>query len=346
MRTPQEFPRAGGLPCPTSDGRATCDGLLLGENSADTWAVEAGAQTRPALAPPTAAPRGVEGKIALAVATRDRPELLARFLLPGLKEAARAGYEVVVVDQSVGDRTSELVEGIEGVLYRRSEAGLSRGRNAAVAATTASLIAFTDDDVSIPPGWLETIVRLFGRSPDIGAVCGRANSTDGKLQPGSRSGVYRWPSHPFRLGSGFNLALRRESLEDVGLFDESLGAGAPYASAEDTDMLYRLLGAGWAVVCSDEITVVHHDWRSQREQRRLHYGYGRGAGAQTAKHLAAGDTRAVGVAVREAAHHVAMVPRALLAGRLRTASLQVPFLAGLARGFVEARRAGQRASRS
>jgi GT2 family glycosyltransferase len=281
-------------------------------------------------------------KIALAVATRDRVELFERFVYPCLKEAAAARYEIVVVDQSERRDTRALVEGVDGIRYLRSEPGLSRARNDAVRASRAPFIAFTDDDVTFPPDWLPRIVELFDRSPDVGAVCGRAVKPDGKFEPGSPSGVYRWPAHPFRLGSGFNLSVRREALEDVGGFDERLGAGTSFSSAEDTDMLYRLLKGSWSVVCSDEITVVHHDWRSPRAELRLHYGYGWGAGAQTAKHLAAGDRRAAWVALREVAHHLAMLPRALLSGQLRTAALQPPFIAGLARGFFAAR-AGQRA---
>jgi hypothetical protein len=273
-------------------------------------------------------------RIALAVATRDRAELFERCILPELTRAASAGYEVVVVDQSEGPETRTLVEDVGGIRYLRSEPGLSRARNEAVRSTRAPLIAFTDDDVTLPSGWLPRIVELFAAAPDAGAVCGRAVTPDGRLLPGSRSGVYRWPAHPFRLGSGFNLSLRRDALEEVGAFDERLGAGGRFSSAEDTDMLYRLLKVGWSVVCSDDITVVHHDWRSRRAEVRLHYRYGCGAGAQTAKHVAAGDRAAARVALREAWLHVATVPRALLSGQLRTAWLQAPFLAGLARGFV------------
>jgi glycosyltransferase involved in cell wall biosynthesis len=277
------------------------------------------------------------GRIALAVPTRDRAELFERCLLPDLRAAATAGYEVVVVDQSEGPETRALVEAVEGIQYLRSEPGLSRARNEAIRATRAPLIAFTDDDVTLPPGWLPRIVELFS-SRDVGAVCGRAVTPDGTLQPGSGSGVYRWPAHPFRLGSGFNLSLRREALEEVGAFDERLGAGARFSSAEDTDMLYRLLKAGWSVLCSDDITVVHHDWRSRRAEVRLHYRYGCGAGAQTAKHVAAGDREAARVALREVALHLATVPKALRSGQVRTAWLQAPFLLGLACGFVAGRR--------
>jgi cellulose synthase/poly-beta-1,6-N-acetylglucosamine synthase-like glycosyltransferase len=161
---------------------------------------------------------------------------------------------------------------------------------------------------------------------------------DGVLQPGSASGTYRWPAVPFALGSGLNIAFRRDALEDVGPFDEELGAGARYRAAEDSDMLYRLLREGWSVVCTDEITVTHHDPRRGRERMRLHYGYGFGAGAQTAKHHAAGDRQAVRIALRHARRHLATLGRSAATLRLGRASLQVAYLSGLVAGYARRRR--------
>jgi GT2 family glycosyltransferase len=272
-------------------------------------------------------------RIALAVSTRDRPEILARCLLPGLFDLAAAGVAVVLVDQSSGPETAGLVEGFPGIRYVRSGPGLSRGRNVAIAETSTQLIAFTDDDVTIGPGWLEAIVGAYDRVDDAGAVCGRGVTPTGVLLPGSKDGVYRWPANPFGLGSGFNIAFRREALDAVGPFDEELGAGARFEAGEDTDMLYRIMRAGWSVVCSDEITVVHHDWRSRADEIRLHRGYGLGAGAQTAKHVAAGDRVAGRIALRHAGRHLVTLARSVATLRVHVARLQVAYLAGLAAGF-------------
>ena len=276
------------------------------------------------------------GRIALAVVTRDRPDAFARFALAGLREAAAAGHEVVVVDQSAGAETERLVRKVSGARHVRSGPGLARGRNVAVRETTAPIVAFTDDDVAVDPEWLEQIARAFDKADRVGAVCGRAVTPDGALLPGSKSGVYEWPASPFELGSGFNFAFRREALADAGLFDEELGAGARFEAGEDTDMLYRVLRARWRVVCSDEITVVHHDLRPRDELLRLHYGYGLGAGAQTGKHLAGGDRTALAIAGRHAGRHVLTLARAAATLRPRLAGLQVAYLSGMAAGLVRA----------
>lgn len=286
--------------------------------------------------------RPEERRIALAVVTRDRPESLARFALPGLKEAAAAGHEVLVVDQSSDRQTERLVGEVADARYLRSAPGLAHGRNVAVLESAAAILAFTDDDVVLSSGWLETIAHVFESTARAGAVCGRAITPDGVLLPGSKNGVYEWPTSPFELGSGFNFAFRREALVDAGPFDEELGAGARFKAAEDTDMLYRVLRARWRVVCSDDITVVHHDLRPRGEILRLHYGYGLGAGAQTAKHLAGGDRTALGVAAGHARRHLFFLAYHAATLRPRVAGRQVAYLAGMAAGLVQARRRGRK----
>ena len=245
-----------------------------------------------------------------------------------------AGFRTVLVDQSHGDETRRLVADVPGLAYLTSGPGLSRGRNAAVAATSQELIAFTDDDVSLPEGWLERLVAVFDAEPAAGAVCGRGVTPTGSLLPGRDAGVYRFPTNPFGLGSGFNLAFRRAALDEAGAFDEQLGAGATFPAGEDTDMLYRVMRAGWAVVCSDDVTVTHHEWRGAGEELRLHYGYGLGAGAQTARLVAEGDRTAARVALAEARKHLVTLLVATLTLRLRVARLQPPFLAGLVAGYL------------
>lgn len=277
--------------------------------------------------------------IALAVVTRDRATMFARCIAPGLEHAAGQGVEVIVVDQSADEATARRVAAMTGVRYMRSGPGLSCGRNVAVARSTAPLVAFTDDDVVLPDEWPSTVESLFAAHPAAGAVCGRARLPDGERFDGASAGIYRWPRSAFRLGSGFNFAFRREALVAAGPFDECLGAGARFRSAEDTDMLYRVLRQGWEVVCSDAIDVIHDDWRPRRSMPRLLFGYGVGTGAQSAKHHAAGDDVAGAIAREELSQ--ALTDGFVAAKRLQpmTAVSKWAYAAGFASGYARYRRA-------
>lgn len=273
--------------------------------------------------------------ITLAVVTRDRAELFERNVLHGLVAVAREGVAVVVVDQSTDDRTEKLVRLVPGACYLRSGPGLSVGRNVALGAVTTAIVAFTDDDVRIDTTWIERVGRAFEESPRAGAVCGRATSPAGDLLPGGAHGEHREPAEAFALGSGFNLSLRMEALREVGGFDEDLGAGGRYPAAEDSEMLYRLLRAGWSVECRDDVTVVHDDWRTKREEFLLHYRYGVGSGAQTAKHVRAGDGAALQVGGRRILEQCVRVVRSTSRGNLRTAAIETGFVVGMIVGFAK-----------
>ena len=283
---------------------------------------------------------------ALVVATRDRAPLVRRFLVPLAGTAAAQGWEVVVADQSVNGETQALLAPLDGVRYVRSEPGLSRARNTAVRASSGEIIAFCDDDVEVSSAWFQEVLRLFDEHPDAGAVCGPVRTHSGNALPGVEPDVYRWPSHPFRLGTGANVAVRRAALDAVGLFDEELGAGARFHAAEETDLLYRIQRAGWAIVYSQTLEIVHFEERSLGEELRLHYRYGYGAGAQTAKHAAVDDGSALRFGAAEVGHHVAWLVRSLATLRPRAAAHQLPFLAGFATGFAHRRLSRQPASRA
>ena len=229
--------------------------------------------------------------------------MFARCVLPSLRETASGDVEVVVVDQSETLETARLIKDLPSVRRVESGPGLSRGRNVGVAATSAPIVVFADDDVEFGPGWLTGIRALFD-DPAVGVVCGRGVDSDGRPLPHRAAGTYRWPTSPFGLGHGFNLAFRRAALEDAGPFDEELGAGARVPAAEDTDMIYRAMRSGWTAVCDDGIGVVHHSWRAPREQLAAHRAYGMGFAAQTLKHARAGDAAAIRIAFGELARQL------------------------------------------
>jgi GT2 family glycosyltransferase len=279
-------------------------------------------------------------RITLAIVTRDRADHFERCVLPSLLRLPPGAAEVLVVDQSTGDATRTLAERVPGVRYLRSGPGLSHGRNVALDAASTPLVAFTDDDVEFGPGWLEGIREGFARDPRIGAVCGLGVDPAGRAVPGRPPGLYTWPTNPFGLGQGFNMALRREAVAEVAVFDERLGMGAEFRSAEDSDMVYRVMRAGWTILLHAGITVVHHTWRHGRDELRLHEGYGMGAGAQTAKHLRRGDRTAGRLALGEARGHALTLARSTLKVRPRVAMIQLAWAAGFARGFIRARTRG------
>ena len=81
--------------------------------------------------------------------------------------------EVIVVDNHPASHLTPTVvaEYPEVVLVNESRQGLSYARNAGIVFSTGKIIVATDDDVSMPPGWLEKLVAPFARD-DVMIVTG------------------------------------------------------------------------------------------------------------------------------------------------------------------------------
>ncbi|MBO0686395.1 MAG: glycosyltransferase, partial [Candidatus Dormibacteraeota bacterium] len=114
-----------------------------------------------------------------------------------------------------------------------------------------------------------------------------------------------------QVGMGANMALPRRVWQQLGGFDEGLGAGARFVSAEDSDFAYRAARAGYRILHLREARVWHHGYREGAGASRLMRGYVAGIGAMYAKHARCGDPVAIRLLATDLAHHVANVSRRL-----------------------------------
>jgi GT2 family glycosyltransferase len=255
-------------------------------------------QRRP-VAPTAPGARAVP-RIAVVIPTMGRVAALERCLL-GLQASSRRPDEVVVIDQSDGSAIEESARDLDtGWTSLRRIAcpprGVSRARNEGWRSTTCSIVAFTDDDCVPEPGWLAAVESAFGQDPILEATTGRVLGLGPEI-PGLHAVSSRTDLHgrtftgrslPWRIGTGGNLAVRRETLERVRGFDPRLGPGSPGEAAEDLDLVYRLLVAG-ARIRYEPRALVYHELQSTRRRRLTRAGYGHGLGAFAGVTLRRGD---------------------------------------------------------
>jgi GT2 family glycosyltransferase/peptidoglycan/xylan/chitin deacetylase (PgdA/CDA1 family) len=256
------------------------------------------------------APAAYRGLVSIIVCTRERPDRLRR-CLEALTATAHRDVEIVVVDNAPRDAaTAEVVAEIAAVDGRvkyvcEPRAGLSRARNLGLRTACGEFVAFTDDDVRVDPRWVDGVLRGFQRRADVACVTGLVASASLE-RPAERFFDERvwWSSsceqhlydagseatrlHPYAAGicgTGANMAFRRATLEAVGGFDETLGAGSPTSGGEDLDIFLRLMLAGWALSYEPSALVWHDHRVALGDLEAQMYGYGKGLAAYLCKYL-------------------------------------------------------------
>jgi GT2 family glycosyltransferase len=252
--------------------------------------------------------------VTVVVATRDRPQSLAR-CLRALAAVTYAPFEVVVVDNAPSTReTLAVVQQRSGLdarvrYVRQLRPGVSCARNRGLDEARGELVAFTDDDVVVDPGWLDGVVRGFGRSPSVACVTGLVPSarldtaeqryfdrrvswavscTPRHYDYDRHADLQASPLYPYaagQFGTGANFAFRTAALRSLGGFDEALGPGTPAGAGEDLDLFVRTILAGHAIAYEPAAIGWHHHRAELGQLRRQLFNYGVGLAAFATKYL-------------------------------------------------------------
>jgi GT2 family glycosyltransferase len=228
--------------------------------------------------------------ITVVVATVHRPDDLHQ-VLDSVLACRYEGVDVVVVDQ--GDAPDRSHADPRVRFHRRSAPGLSAALNAGIHIARGELIAITGDDCVVEPDWLEQIARTFDLNrraaiafggiaagacdPSIGFVPGCSIEAEVVIE--TLGDVHRLS------GTTACMVLRRSAWSALGGFDERLGLGAAFHSAEDLDLALRALRAGYPVLQTPHVRVEHRTPVRWEERSRVIRRNWFGSGAAFAKNL-------------------------------------------------------------
>ncbi len=233
--------------------------------------------------------------VSVTICSRNRPEFLADTVESILKGDALPA-EIVIIDQSARPHPtlsiSRTVRGCAVRYVQTSSVGVSAARNLALSSSLQEMLISTDDDVLVAPDWLRTIYDALVQAGPRGVVTGQVRSTEPEA-PGAFAPSLELQEQPAvyegRIGKDVfhtaNVAFYRSAVEQVGWFDERLGAGAHFPAAYDNDYGLRLLEAGYRILYVPRASVYHRAWRTDKHYLPLRWNYGRGQGAFYAKHI-------------------------------------------------------------
>jgi GT2 family glycosyltransferase len=247
-------------------------------------------------------------------------------LLACLETLRGTNAELVVLDNASEDGSVAAVRERfpdVRVIAQDFRAGFGANHNAVIRSTEGRYVYVLNEDTTAEDWAFERLVGYLDAHPRVAAVGPRLVYPDGRLQ----DSAWRFPTplvsalglltvgklgvkqsggdvpHAVDWVMGAALLLRREALDEVGLFDEGF-----FLYSEEVDLQFRLRQAGWEVRYLPDVTVVHHEsqfsaeiperrinemWRSRHRYWQKHHS---GAGARVAA-LATGAQYAVRAAL-------------------------------------------------
>ncbi len=186
-------------------------------------------------------------------------------------------YEVIVVDNASGDRTSEIVKSKSHPKLRyvyEPTLGLSVARNRGAAVAKAEVLAYLDDDAEASAGWLTALWAVFEQEEKVAIAGGKvtliwppdtappdwlSDDLASSLGAYDLGNELTYIQDPTLTPRGLNYAVRRTFLTAVGGFDTHLGrVGTNLLSNEEQQLTRLALDNSWQVAYVPTALAAHN----------------------------------------------------------------------------------------
>ena len=245
--------------------------------------------------------QGPTPRVTVAVCTRDRTAYVGK-CLDSLRLLDYPNVDLLVVNNSPSSNDTERLVKERYPDFRyffEPRPGLNWARNRAITEARGEIIAFTDDDVLVDPGWVKGLVSAFAENPCVMAVTGLVVpyelETEAQILFESRGGFGRgfvrkcFQGDPEagrqlatifgdtgKFGTGANMAFRKALFDEIGFFDPALDVGTLTHGGGDLEMFFRVVKHGYALVYEPSAMVRHRHRREYSELRTQLNGWGAG----------------------------------------------------------------------
>jgi len=196
-------------------------------------------------------------------------------------------FEVIVVDDGSPMSLDQVIalwqSQLTLSLLKQKNQGPSLARNLGANQAKGEFFAFTDDDCSPAPGWLQKLAEQFEKTPN-GLIGGRTinglpdniYSTTSQLLIDYLYDYYKVEHGKTRQTSFFtsnNLAVSRKIFQEMGGFSEKF----LLVAAEDREFCDRALQLGYEMIYVPQACVYHAHHLTLFQFWRQHFHYGCGA---------------------------------------------------------------------
>jgi cellulose synthase/poly-beta-1,6-N-acetylglucosamine synthase-like glycosyltransferase len=177
--------------------------------------------------------------VSIVVPVYNEEPLLGSCLAALKQQEYGASYEIVVVNNACTDHSPDIARAMGARVIDEPHKGVVHALRAGFAAARGEIMAATDADTLVPPGWLSRMVADLSSEPGIAAVGGIYTFYDGPPW-------MRWASLALNQFSsqliGANMAMWRWAYDRIGGLDPAVNLGF------DAELSRRLKRVGRVVV--------------------------------------------------------------------------------------------------
>ena len=214
-------------------------------------------------------------KVSVVVCARNEEALIGR-CLESLRLCDYPDLDVVFCDDGSTDRTLEIARQFSFRVLELEHGGLSRARNAGLAAAEGEIVAYLDADAECHAEWPYHLVLSL---EDDGVVATGGPNLPPADAPFVERAVAESPGGPIQVliaddraehVPGCNMAFRKAALEAVGGFDPVFTA-----AGDDVHVCWNLLDAGHGIAFAPAAQTRHRRPERVRTYFRQQRSYGR-----------------------------------------------------------------------
>lgn len=236
------------------------------------------------------------------IAVRNEKKTIGKCLESISKQNYSGSYEIIVVDGMSSDGTYQHLQELKNIydfkLYKNPIINAAAGRNMGIKHSNGKLIAFIDGDAIADKNWLSSIISVFKRhgnkvagvgGPDllpidssdkerfIGLVMTSPLARGGKLNPSTQHSLSEKEESVGHIPT-CNLCLQKQVLDEMNGFDEY------FVKGQDLELNHRIKKAGYILLYSPEVKVVHYRKNSIQNFARQIYKWAKAKVAIIKKH--------------------------------------------------------------